>query len=227
LSLPAGRLTAIVGPAGAGKSTLLRCAAGLLQPRAGEIQILGKAPREVRRLLGYVPQHLLLDWRLPLSVLDVALLGCYAALGPFRRPGREERGLTLACLEQVDLAKLADRSVGDLSPAQRCQLLLARALVPQPKVLLLDDLLAGLDSRAAHEILGLLERITTRGLTALVTTRELASIAPHFEQVVLLNGTVVAHGRPTEALTRTNLEATFGAESVNIRVGSEYFAIDA
>jgi ABC-type Mn2+/Zn2+ transport system ATPase subunit len=227
LSLTGGGLTAIVGPAGAGKSTLLRCAVGLLPPRAGEIEVLGEAPGRARRQVAYLPQHLLLDWRLPLSVLDVVLMGRYSALGPFRRVGRDDREQARARLAEVGLADLADWSVGELSTEQRCRVLLARALVQRPSLLLLDEMLTGLDSRSEREILSLLEALAAAGPTVLLATRELAALAGRFNEVVLLNGSVIGYGRPADVLTRANLEATFGAEPINLRVGAEYFAVDA
>ena len=108
MSLPAGSLTAIAGPSGAGKSTLLLCLLGRLPVRAGEVRVLGRPPARASRLLGYLPQQDLVDWRFPLTVAEAVMMGRYGRLGRFRRPSSRDRALLSACLAEVGLDRQAE-----------------------------------------------------------------------------------------------------------------------
>lgn len=227
LSIPTGSLAALVGPPEAGKSTVLRCALGLLRPRAGDVCVLGQAPRLSRHQVGYLPQNGLVDWRFPVSTLEVVLMGRFAGLGLTRRPSGQDRARATACLAEVGLAHLAPRPVADLDRRQRCLVLLARAIARDPALLLLDEPLQDLGPPTEQELFGLLDRLRRGGRTLVVATRALTSLAEHFEHVVLLNGRVVAEGPPAAVLTRANLDATYGSRAVTLMVGAGYFAVDA
>jgi manganese/zinc/iron transport system ATP- binding protein len=227
LSLPLGAMAAIVGPAGAGKSSLLRCLLGRLAPRAGEVFVLGERAGAARERLSYLPPDGPVDWRFPLSVLEVVLMGRYRRAGLFGRIGPRDRALAQACLADVGLAHLAERRVADLSRAQRQRAILARAFVQEPELLLLDEPLADVDAETADELFSLLARLPQRGKTVIVATRGLGGLVERFDQVVLLNGQVVAQGRPAEVLTEANLRATYGARTVPLEVPAEHFAVDA
>ena len=127
LSVPAGALMGIVGPNGAGKSTLIKAALNLVPRAAGTVSFYGKPYEAARSLLGYVPQRGSVDWDFPTSVLDVVSMGLYGKLGWFRRPGRQERELALAALEQVGLSGLRHRQISQLSGGQQQRTFLARA----------------------------------------------------------------------------------------------------
>ena len=146
VQVPAGVLMGIVGPNGAGKTTLLKAILGLVRPAAGTIRIFGQPVGAVRRLIGYVPQHREVDWDFPTSVLDVVMMGRYGHLGWFRRPGRRERALALAALDQVGLRSLADRQISQLSGGQQQRVFLARALVQDAQIYLMDEPFAGVDA---------------------------------------------------------------------------------
>lgn len=227
LSVERGTLAAIVGPPGAGKSTLLRCMLGTQAPRAGEVRVLGGPTAQARRRVGYMPQDELVDWRFPLSVSDVVMMGRYRRLGLIRRPGPRDRALVMACLSEVRLDRFAERRIGELSAGKRRLALLARALVNEPEVLLLDEPLQGLDARTEADLFRLLERLRQRGMVVVVATRDLACVPDRFQHAVLLNGQVIAQGRPAEVLTQAHLQATYGSHLVSMRVDAGQFAVDA
>jgi manganese/zinc/iron transport system ATP- binding protein len=227
LSLAAGSVSAVVGPAGAGKSTLLRCMLGGLTPRAGDVRVLGQPATQARGLVSYLPQGELVDWRFPLSLAEIVMMGRYRALGLLGRPGAREHALVSACLRQVGLDRLADRPLSELTPGQRARALLARALAQERDVLLLDEPFLGIELGAENHLFDLIERLSQQGRTIVVATRELAGVAQRFAHLVLLNSEVVAEGPPPEVLTQRNLQAAYGSQLVTLRVSAEHFAVDA
>jgi ABC-type Mn2+/Zn2+ transport system ATPase subunit len=225
-SIAAGSLVAIVGPPGAGKSTLLRCLLGIMKPRAGEVRLFGQPPRRARRLLAYLPQNDLIDWRFPISVAEVVMMGRYSRLGWLRWPAPGDRELTAASLAEVKLDHLADRRAAELRPGQRRRALLARALAQQPRLLLLDEPLAGLEAAESREVFEVLLRLRQRGVAILMSTRDLAAVGEHFDQVILLNGQVIAQGPRADVFTQSNLEAAYGLQPIPLSVGAAHFAVN-
>lgn len=226
-SIPAGSLTALVGPPGAGKSTLLRCLLGLTTPRAGEVRLFGESAGRGSRLLSYIPQLDLIDWGFPISVADVVMMGRCARLGYFQRPRARDLALVVSSLADLKLGHLAQRRAAELNPGERRRALLARALAQEPRVLLLDEPLAGLDAAEGGEVFDVLDSLRRRGMTVLLATRDLASVGERFDQVILLNGRVVAQGPRAEVFTRANLEEAYGAHPVSLDVGAGHFAVNA
>lgn len=207
-----GELVGIIGPNGSGKSTLLKVIAGLLPVQCGSVSIFGQpAQRIPHRLIGYVPQSESVNWSFPVTVLDTVLMGTYAQLGFFRRPGPAEREAASRALEQVGMSAYADTQIAQLSGGQQQRVFIARALVQRPKLLLLDEPIAGVDATTQHAIFTLLEDLQREGTTILVTTHDLSCVAEWFDKVLCLNHRVIAYGPPEQVLTRETLSATFGS----------------
>ena len=226
LSIPRGSAVAIVGPNGSGKSTLLKVLLGLLDPWSGTVVVLGRPPKDARRRIGYVPQTDVGDWRFPATVGEVVMMGRYRRLGLFRRPGAADRAAVRAALERVGMADRSDDQVGELSGGQRQRVFLARALVQEPELLLLDEPLAGVDALTEHDIYGLLGDLRERGVTILFTTHNLASVADYFDLALFLNRRLVAFGPPARVFTEENLRAAYGERMALVRIGDRFFAID-
>ena len=226
LAVPEGGLGALIGPAGAGKSSLLMSLMGRLAPRAGEIRVLGREPRDARPRVAYVPRSDLVDWEFPISLGEVVLLGRRSGRGLFARPRAADRTEALECLERLGLSGLADRRIARLDQGQRGRALLARALAEKPALLLVDEPGPADEPGAASEFFGALRACRDDGLTVLVATRELAEAAERYEWLALLNGRVVADGHPSEVLTREHLRATYGDATVAARVPAVNFATD-
>jgi manganese/zinc/iron transport system ATP- binding protein len=210
LDVPSGSLMAIVGPNGAGKTTLIRAILGLVRPVAGRIEVFGRPHREQRRLVGYVPQRTSVDWDFPTSALDVVTMGRYGALGWLRRPGAAEREAALGALEQVGMEQLADRQISQLSGGQQQRVFLARALVQDARVYLMDEPFQGVDATTEKTIVGLLRDLRADGRTVVAVHHDLQTVPEYFDSVTLLNVRRVASGPVEEAFTDENLRRTYG-----------------
>ena len=226
LSVPAGSMLAIVGPNGGGKSTLLKLLLGLLTPWGGSVEVLGADPVAARANVGYVPQTGSGDWGFPATVGEVVMMGRYRRLGWFRRPGRADWAAVHAALEQVGMSARRDRQVGELSGGQQQRVFFARALVQEPRLLLLDEPLAGVDALTERDIYQLLRDLSNRGVTVLFTTHNLSTVAEQFDLVAFVNRRIVAAGPPHEVFNEETLRATYGSRMALVRLGDRYYAID-
>jgi len=206
-SLHAGQRAAVLGPNGGGKTTLFRCILGELRPVAGRLD----APQRC----GVVPQTERSRLDFPVSALQVALMGTVSALPWWRQPGRSERSRARAALATVGLAELADTTYGELSGGQRQRVLVARALLQDANVLLLDEPFTGLDNTSAEQLDGLLGRLAGEGRAVMIATHDVEQ-AQRWDVVLCLNRRQVAFGSPAEVLTRETLEATYGGAIVEL-----------
>ncbi|HVL65412.1 MAG TPA: metal ABC transporter ATP-binding protein [Actinomycetota bacterium] len=210
LEVPSGVLAAVVGPNGAGKTTLMKAILRLVEPAAGRVLVEGKPYAEQRRLVGYVPQRGSIDWDFPTTVLDVVTMGRYGELGLFRRPGRRERDLAMEALAEVGMADLADRHISRLSGGQQQRVFLARAIVQDARVYLMDEPFQGVDATTERAIVRLLRDFRRAGKTVIVVHHDLQTVEEYFDWVTLLNVRVVAAGPVQEVFDEENLRATYG-----------------
>jgi manganese/zinc/iron transport system ATP- binding protein len=212
LAIPSGVAAAIVGPNGAGKTTLLKAILGTVPPVAGTVRIFGELYSDVRGRVGYVPQRSSVDWEFPTTVLDVVLMGTYGRLGWFRRPGPGERSAALAALDQLGIHDLASRQIGQLSGGQQQRVFLARALVQDADLYLMDEPLQGVDAVTEDAIIDLMHRLRSAGKTLVVVHHDLATVSEYFDWVALLNVQLIAAGPVKEAFTPENLKQAYGAK---------------
>ena len=192
LDVAPGEFLGLVGPNAGGKSTLLKLILGLLVPQAGSVRVLGTAPRDARRRLGYVPQHPTFPRDFPISVEQAVLmgrLGLSPSLGWYRAA---DRVAARRALEEVEALDLATRRIGTLSGGQLQRVLLARALAGEPEILILDEPTANIDQRMEGDIFDLLAALRTR-LTILVVSHDIAFISGYVDRVACLNRTLVCH----------------------------------
>jgi len=208
LEIGRGSLVAMFGPNGGGKTTLLKLIGGLLRPWTGSVQVLGGAPADVARRIAYVPQAELVDWSFPVSVWDVAMMGRFARLGPFRQPGSPDRAAVAAALDRVGMGGLAGVQIGRLSGGQRRRSFLARAIAAEADLYLLDEPVTGVDVPTQEDLMELLAGEAAAGRTVIATTHDLAAASRHFERVVGINRQVHADGpvallNDPEVLART------------------------
>ena len=210
LRVPAGVLGAIVGPNGAGKSTLLKVLLGL-----------GAPALEARHEVGYVPQRSTVDWDFPANALDVVTMGLFRELGPFRRAGKQARERAMAALDEVGLADFAKRQIGQLSGGQQQRVFLARALVQEARLYLLDEPFAGVDAASEAALMAVLRRINAAGSTVLAVHHDLNTLTSYFDWLALLNVRLHAQGPIDEVYAPGPLQATYGGHLPMFQPGAQ------
>lgn len=215
--VPHGARVAVVGPNGAGKSTLFKALVGLLPSARGSITIHGLPLGSHKDCVAYVPQRQEIDWRFPVTVDDVVMMGRYSRIGWFRRVGSHDRAIVARCLQAMGLVGLAKRPIGELSGGQQQRVFLARALAQEPHILLMDEPFTGVDASTQETTLALLEALQAQGVTLMVSTHDLNLAAARFERVLLLNRRVIAYGQAEQVLTPENIASAFGSHVVQLR----------
>jgi manganese/iron transport system ATP-binding protein len=210
LEVRSGSLLAVIGPNGAGKSTLLKVIAGLLEPFAGTVSVLGGPPRAHARDIAYVPQAEAVDWEFPVTVGEVAMMGRYARLGFGRRPGHHDHHVVGAALQTVGMHDQFDRQIGALSGGQRRRVFLAKAIAAEPEIYLLDEPVTGVDATTQEELMDVLEGEARAGKTVIASTHDLICAAQRFHEAAFVNGRIVATGPAEMVLDRDLLSDTYG-----------------
>jgi manganese/iron transport system ATP-binding protein/manganese/zinc/iron transport system ATP- binding protein len=205
-----GQSVCVLGPNGGGKTTLFRVLLGELEPASGSVEVSGRP--------AYMAQTERTRLDFPVTALDVAVMGTLARGRWWLPPRREERAAARAALERVGLGGEANVRFGELSGGQRQRALLARALVQDAPVLLLDEPLSGVDPASATLIAGVFDELRAEGRALLVASHDVES-ARSFDLVLCLNRRQVAFGAPGATLDRATLQATYGHELIVLEGG--------
>ncbi len=219
LEIPRGQFVGLVGPSGAGKTSLLKALLGGLPQASGQVVVDGHpvGPGTPPRGVGYVPQVQTVDWTFPVTVEDVVLMGRTRRMGPLPWPSRADRAAVDATLQRLGLGGLRRRHIRELSGGQQQRVFLARALIGEPEILILDEPTASVDVKTRDDILHLLAELNRQGITIILTTHELNAVAAHLPYVACVNGGIVAQGSPLVVFTEDILSRTFGADMRVIR----------
>ena len=220
-NVPAGSLVGIVGPNGAGKTTLLKAVMDLTPRASGRIRVLGKSYRQNRHRVGYVPQRESVDWDFPVDALDVVTMGLYSKIGWCRPVRKKHRQAAMEALSRVGIADFANRQISQLSGGQQQRTFLARALVQDADLYLMDEPFAAVDAATERAIVEILHEMKQTGKTAVVIHHDLQTVPEYFDYVVLLNMRVVAHGPVEEVFTPENLQKTYGGRLTLLEEVSE------
>ena len=219
LSLRPGELVGVIGPNGAGKTTLLKIILGLLRPDQGSVRIGGRDVRASRSLVGYVPQSFAPDPDLPLTARDLVALGLDGARWGFSLGGRERRAKVDEALNWVGAARYADQPVGRLSGGELQRLLVAHALISEPRIVLLDEPLANLDLRSQDEVVALVGRVAhERGVTVLLVTHAINPILGVMDRILYLARGQAALGTVDEVVRQDVLGQLYGHHIDVVRV---------
>jgi manganese/zinc/iron transport system ATP- binding protein len=219
--VPAGALVGIVGPNGAGKTTLLKAVMDLIPRASGRILVLGKSYRQNRHRVGYVPQRESVDWDFPVDALDVVAMGLYSKIGWCRPVRKKHRQAAMEALHRVGIADFAHRQISQLSGGQQQRTFLARALVQDADLYLMDEPFAAVDAATERAIVEILHEMKQSGKTTVVIHHDLQTVPEYFDYVVLLNMRVVAHGPVEEVFTSENLQKTYGGRLTLLEEVSE------
>ncbi|RDB31854.1 metal ABC transporter ATP-binding protein [Candidatus Similichlamydia laticola] len=213
LSVEGGSLVGILGPNGAGKSSFLKCAVDILRPQVGSFSFWGKSFREQSNRIAYIPQRASVDWTFPITVSEVVQMGALPRLGLWGSFQEKDQRDLEQCLKAVGLLDLAHRQIGCLSGGQQQKTFLARALMQQPDLLLLDEPFAGIDAAAAADIMAILRGLVASGKTILLVHHDLMVVSKFFDSLLLLNRHLIAYGKVEDVFTTEKLSQAYGQSS--------------
>ena len=207
LTVAEGDFLAVIGPNGGGKTTLLRVVLGLLKPSRGRVSVLGGTPEQGRKYIGYVPQHSLFDTDFPISVRDTVLMGRYGRAGLLRRYSQQDKQATRQALQTVGMLGDQHRQIGGLSDGEQQRVFIARALVTEPKLLLLDEPTASIDPALQTEFYELLEQLKQNMVAIVLVSHDIGAVSVYVDQIACLNRQLFYHG--SKEIEPAVLEATY------------------
>jgi zinc transport system ATP-binding protein len=196
----------VIGPNGGGKTTLLKIILGLISPSHGKVSVLGKSPQKSRTSIGYVPQTTTFDRNFPINIRDVVLMGRYSSTGLFKHYQKSDNEAAQKALETVNIANLKNRQIGKLSGGEQQRAFIARALVAQPKLLLLDEPTASVDPAMQTEFYELLNRLKKQMAIVLVS-HDISAVSVYVDKIACLNRQLYYHG--SKEISPEILEATY------------------
>jgi zinc transport system ATP-binding protein len=221
LELYEGDFLGLIGPNGGGKSTLLKVMLGLIKPDRGDVRIFGLEPAQARKLVGYMPQKTLFDQSFPVTALDVVLMGRYNRAGLFQRYSSEDRKAASRALDAVGMGSYAGREIGALSGGEQQRVFVARSLVSDPKLLLLDEPTAGVDSAQQTEFYDLLCGLNRKmGITIVLVSHDITAISKYVNRIACLNQRLYYHG--SKELTNEDIEKAYGCPVEMIAHGTPH-----
>ncbi len=196
----------LIGPNGGGKTTLLKLMLGLVAPSRGTVTILGEPPKKGRKRIGYVPQHSLFDRDFPINVMEVALTGRLSRTGPFRKYSQIDRDAAVEALRSVGMLDFRKRQIGMLSGGQQQRVFVARALVSEPSLLLLDEPMSSVDTPMQAEFYELLEQLKQR-MPIVLVSHDISAVSVYVNKIACLNRKLYYH--ESKELTPEDMEAAY------------------
>jgi manganese/iron transport system ATP-binding protein/manganese/zinc/iron transport system ATP- binding protein len=204
-----GQTVALLGPNGAGKSTLLKALAGLLPVETGSIRFHGKEVHGATQEFAYLPQREQIDWDFPTTVRGIVEMGRYLRVGWWRRFGKEDGDVVKRALGIMNLNALEHRQINALSGGQQQRAFLARAIAQEAHVVLLDEPFTGLDKPSQDNLRQLLRLLRDQGKLVIASHHDLATVPEIFDQVVLLNGEMIAAGPTATTFVESNIHRAY------------------
>jgi len=193
LEVEEGDFLGLIGPNGGGKTTLLKAILGLIKPSRGRVLVFGMNPEAARTRVGYLPQKSLFDQKFPVSSIEVVMMGRYGRKGLFGRYCAEDKDAALAALAAVGMEEQADREIGALSGGQQQRIFVARALVSEPDLLLLDEPATGIDSSRQREFYELL-RDLNEDMTIIMVSHDISAVSTYVKKIACVNRKLYYHG---------------------------------
>lgn len=209
LIIKSGSITGIMGPNGAGKSTLIKGILGLLRYDTGEVKIFGKDIDSWRKQIAYIPQKEQFDWDFPINVKDVVIMGRYSHLPVVGFPKEKDKKIADDALKKLEMDKYAKRQIRQLSGGQQQRIFFARALAQEPEIFILDEPFTGIDAKTELFIFQIMKNLKEYGKTILVVHHDLSKAKEYFDDIVLINQTLIAYGKTEEVFTEKNIEKTY------------------
>jgi zinc/manganese transport system ATP-binding protein len=210
-----GQFMAIVGPNGGGKTTLLRTILGMIPATSGKVLLHGKKlTRAALEHIGYVPQLETIDWNFPITVEEVIAMGFFVKNRWFGGIGDKERQKLYEIMHRLNLDGLGKRHIRELSGGQQQAVFIGRALLGEPKLILLDEPASGLDISSRDDVIHFLHEVNHQGVAIVLTAHDLNWVAAHLPWAVCLNHRVIAEGQPNEVFTPGILKETYSGDLV-------------
>lgn len=212
LKIEQGNTYGLIGPNGAGKSTLFKSILGIIDINSGDIKVLGKEIDDVRKTVAYVPQKDEVDWDFPATVQDVVLMGRYPHKKLLQRIDNKDKKIALDAMQQLGIANLAERQIGELSGGQQQRVFIARAICQEATIFLMDEPFVGVDMTTEHKIVEIMRSLADEGKTIIVVHHDLSTVDDYFDKVILLNQRLIAYGNIDTIFTRENLRKTYASQ---------------
>ncbi len=210
--LKVGQVVGLIGPNGAGKSTLFKALLGLIPAVTGQVFYHDKLLKFQKNLVAYLPQRSQIDWDFPITVWNVVMMARTAHTGWFQAPSARSKEIVKTALDKVEMLHLRHRRISDLSGGQQQRVFLARALAQEAELFLLDEPLSGVDKKTEALILKIYLELKAAGKTLFVSCHEWGQALDCYDQLVLLNQSLIACGSPQEVLTAQNIKSAFGMQ---------------
>jgi len=207
-----GKITGIIGPNGAGKSTMIKAMLGLISKQTGEVTLDDKPVTKQLKRVAYVEQRAALDLSFPINVFDTVMTGTYPNLGLFRVPGAKENEAVTKALSDVKLSEFTKRQIGALSGGQLQRVFVARAIVQNADVIILDEPFVGIDMKSEVEIIAILKRWQAAGKTIIVVHHDLNKVTTYFDNLVIIKRGIVAAGPTADVFTKENIANAFSGD---------------
>lgn len=205
-----GKITGIIGPNGSGKSTLLKGILGIIPVKKGEVKFFGNSLEKYRSKIAYVPQRESIDWDFPITVEEVVAMGRIRPKKWWSRATMADKEIVKETLKKVQLSDFSGRQIGQLSGGQQQRVFLARALAQEAELIVMDEPFVGIDMASQESILSIVQKLRDSGKTVIIVHHDLSVVARYFDDVVLLNKTLIANGPIDEILKSENIEKAYG-----------------
>lgn len=212
LFIESGKITGIIGPNGAGKSTLIKAILGLLRPKSGLVMFDSKPMSFIKKEIAYVEQRKDLDISFPINVYDLVLTGSYGKLGLFKTPGKIQRLACIEALKQVRMLEFSDRQIGRLSGGQLQRVFVARAILQQAKIIILDEPFVGIDAESEREIMNILRQWREEQKTIIIVHHDLNKVHEYFDNLIIMNHGIVDFGATKEVYNKKNMSRAFSSD---------------
>ncbi|APX71698.1 metal ABC transporter ATP-binding protein [Companilactobacillus allii] len=208
----AGKITGIIGPNGAGKSTLIKAVLGLINKQKGTVTYNGRPFSDVQKKVAYVEQRKELDFNFPINVLDVVITGTYGKLSLFKNPGKKEKLASQKALEQVALEEFSKRQIGNLSGGQLQRVFVARAIVQEADIIIMDEPFVGIDLQSETAIMKIMKQWRDDNKTIIVIHHDLNKVSRYFDDLVIMNHGILDYGPTARVYNAQNIEHAFSPD---------------
>lgn len=210
VSIAKNKITGIIGPNGSGKSTLLKAVLEIVPKKSGSVSLFNHSLNLVRNRIAYVPQRESIDWNFPISVSQVVEMGRLNTKKWWQKKKQSDQEIVQNALAEVQLLDFMDRSIGELSGGQQQRVFIARALAQEAELIIMDEPFVGIDMASQESIISLIKKLRDTGKTIVIVHHDLSVVAQHFDEVILLNQKLIAHGSIQEILTPELIEQVYG-----------------